>query len=118
MEEEESARQKLQLEKVTTEAKLKKLEEDQIIMEDQNCKLAKVMPGEPSHTGGRGGGCVWAQARLRDPGAPASLPLLQPQCLAVTAPPACLWPLRASVLLSGVFLTEWGPRARFGISSR
>jgi hypothetical protein len=27
---------------VTTEAKLKKLEEDQIIMEDQNCKLAKV----------------------------------------------------------------------------
>lgn len=44
MEEEESARQKLQLEKVTTEAKLKKLEEDQIIMEDQNCKLAKVGP--------------------------------------------------------------------------
>uniref|UniRef100_A0A8C9QK06 Myosin-9 n=1 Tax=Spermophilus dauricus TaxID=99837 RepID=A0A8C9QK06_SPEDA len=41
LEEEESARQKLQLEKVTTEAKLKKLEEDQIIMEDQNCKLAK-----------------------------------------------------------------------------
>lgn len=27
---------------MTTEAKLKKLEEDQIIMEDQNCKLAKV----------------------------------------------------------------------------
>ena len=44
LEEEESARQKLQLEKVTTEAKLKKLEEDQIIMEDQNCKLAKVKP--------------------------------------------------------------------------
>lgn len=44
LEEEESARQKLQLEKVTTEAKLKKLEEDQIIMEDQNCKLAKVRP--------------------------------------------------------------------------
>lgn len=44
LEEEESARQKLQLEKVTTEAKLKKLEEDQIILEDQNCKLAKVRP--------------------------------------------------------------------------
>ena len=29
---------------MTTEAKLKKLEEDQIIMEDQNCKLAKVRP--------------------------------------------------------------------------
>lgn len=47
LEEEESARQKLQLEKVTTEAKLKKLEEEQIIMEDQNCKLAKVWPGYP-----------------------------------------------------------------------
>lgn len=34
----------LQLEKGITEAKLKKLEEDQIIMEDQNCKLAKVRP--------------------------------------------------------------------------
>lgn len=42
LEEEESARQKLQLEKVTTEAKLKKLEEDLIVFEDQNCKLAKV----------------------------------------------------------------------------
>lgn len=39
---------------MTTEAKLKKLEEDQIIMEDQNCKLAKVRPGGPSHTAGRG----------------------------------------------------------------
>lgn len=27
---------------MTTEAKLKKLEEGQIILEDQNCKLAKV----------------------------------------------------------------------------
>lgn len=42
LEEEESARQKLQLEKVTTEAKLKKLEEDLIVFDDQNCKLAKV----------------------------------------------------------------------------
>ena len=42
LEEEESARQKLQLEKVTTEAKLKKLEEDVIVLEDQNLKLAKV----------------------------------------------------------------------------
>uniref|UniRef100_A0A8C2U6R6 Myosin-9 n=1 Tax=Coturnix japonica TaxID=93934 RepID=A0A8C2U6R6_COTJA len=41
LEEEESARQKLQLEKVTTEAKLKKLEEDVIVLEDQNLKLAK-----------------------------------------------------------------------------
>lgn len=29
---------------MTTEAKLKKLEEDQIILEDQNSKLAKVGP--------------------------------------------------------------------------
>lgn len=42
LEEEESARQKLQLEKVTTEAKLKKLEEDVLVLEDQNLKLAKV----------------------------------------------------------------------------
>lgn len=42
LEEEESARQKLQLEKVTTEAKLKKLEEDLIVLEDQNLKLGKV----------------------------------------------------------------------------
>lgn len=42
LEEEESARQKLQLEKVTTEAKLKKLEEDVMVLEDQNLKLAKV----------------------------------------------------------------------------
>lgn len=54
LEEEESARQKLQLEKVTTEAKLKKLEEEQIIMEDQNCKLAKVRPGYPGSAMSRG----------------------------------------------------------------
>lgn len=42
LEEEESTRQKLQLEKVTTEAKLKKLEEHMIVLEDQNLKLAKV----------------------------------------------------------------------------
>uniref|UniRef100_A0A8B9ZL91 Myosin-9 n=1 Tax=Anas platyrhynchos TaxID=8839 RepID=A0A8B9ZL91_ANAPL len=36
-----STRQKLQLEKVTTEAKLKKLEEHMIVLEDQNLKLAK-----------------------------------------------------------------------------
>uniref|UniRef100_A0A8B9TU99 Myosin-9 n=1 Tax=Anas platyrhynchos TaxID=8839 RepID=A0A8B9TU99_ANAPL len=41
LEEEESTRQKLQLEKVTTEAKLKKLEEHMIVLEDQNLKLAK-----------------------------------------------------------------------------
>lgn len=47
---------------MTTEAKLKKLEEDQIIMEDQNCKLAKVrlwagsqgaVGSRESHWGGR-----------------------------------------------------------------
>lgn len=41
---------------MTTEAKLKKLEEDQIIMEDQNCKLAKV--GLVCHAGtGKAGRC-------------------------------------------------------------
>uniref|UniRef100_A0A3P8XZN0 Myosin, heavy chain 11b, smooth muscle n=1 Tax=Esox lucius TaxID=8010 RepID=A0A3P8XZN0_ESOLU len=39
--EEEDARQKLQLEKVTVEGKMKKLEEDVLIMEDQNNKLLK-----------------------------------------------------------------------------
>lgn len=42
MDEEEAARQKLQLEKVTMEAKLKKVEEDVMVLDDQNNKLAKV----------------------------------------------------------------------------
>lgn len=42
LEAEEGARQKLQLEKVTTEAKLKKFEEDLLLLEDQNAKLSKV----------------------------------------------------------------------------
>ena len=42
LEAEEGARQKLQLEKVTTEAKLKKLGEDLLLLEDQNAKLSKV----------------------------------------------------------------------------
>lgn len=42
MEEEEDARQKLQLEKVTCEGKIKKLEDDILVMEDQNNKLLKV----------------------------------------------------------------------------
>ena len=42
LDEEEGARQKLQLEKVTTEAKLKKLGEDLLLLEDQNAKLSKV----------------------------------------------------------------------------
>lgn len=42
MEEEEDARQKLQLEKVTSEGKIKKLEDDILVMEDQNNKLLKV----------------------------------------------------------------------------
>lgn len=42
LEAEEGARQKLQLEKVTTEAKMKKFEEDLLLLEDQNSKLSKV----------------------------------------------------------------------------
>ena len=42
MEEEEDARQKLQLEKVTCEGKVKKLEDDVLVMEDHNNKLLKV----------------------------------------------------------------------------
>lgn len=42
LEEEEDARQKLQLEKVTCEGKIKKLEDDILVMEDQNNKLLKV----------------------------------------------------------------------------
>lgn len=45
MEEEEDARQKLQLEKVTCEGKIKKLEDDILVMEDQNNKLLKVSTG-------------------------------------------------------------------------
>lgn len=44
LDEEEAARQKLQVEKVTTDAKLKKLEEDIMVLEDQNGKLNKVCP--------------------------------------------------------------------------
>lgn len=43
--EEEDARQKLQLEKVSIEGKVKKLEEDVLFMEDQNNKLQKVENG-------------------------------------------------------------------------
>lgn len=42
MEEEEDARQKLQLEKVACDGKIKKLEDDILVMEDQNNKLVKV----------------------------------------------------------------------------
>lgn len=48
MEEEEDARQKLQLEKVTCEGKIKKLEDDILVMEDQNNKLLKVRFGNPN----------------------------------------------------------------------
>ncbi|KAJ4918976.1 hypothetical protein JOQ06_015341, partial [Pogonophryne albipinna] len=41
LDEEEAARQKLQLEKVTTEAKMKKHEEDILLLEDQNSKFIK-----------------------------------------------------------------------------
>lgn len=42
LDEEEAARQKLQLEKVTMEAKLKKIEDDVMVLDDQNNKLNKV----------------------------------------------------------------------------
>lgn len=42
LDEEEAARQKLQMEKVTTDAKLKKLEEEVMVLDDQNNKLNKV----------------------------------------------------------------------------
>lgn len=43
LDEEEAARQKLQMEKVTTDAKLKKQEEDIMVLDDQNNKLNKVL---------------------------------------------------------------------------
>ena len=46
LDEEEAARQKLQLEKVTAEAKIKKMEEDILQLEDQNSKFLKVRQGE------------------------------------------------------------------------
>lgn len=42
LDEEEAARQKLQLDKVTAEAKIKKMEEDILLLEDQNSKFLKV----------------------------------------------------------------------------
>lgn len=42
LDEEEAARQKLQMEKVTTDAKLKTLEEHVMVLDDQNNKLNKV----------------------------------------------------------------------------
>lgn len=42
LDEEEAARQKLQLEKVTLEAKMKKIEDDVMVLDDQNNKLNKV----------------------------------------------------------------------------
>ena len=42
LDEEEAARQKLQLDKVTAESKIKKMEEDILLLEDQNSKYLKV----------------------------------------------------------------------------
>lgn len=58
LEAEEGARQKLQLEKVTAEAKMKKFEEDLILLEDQNAKLSKVGGCTQQGQGGRGQGPV------------------------------------------------------------
>jgi len=46
LEEEEDARQKLQLEKVTCDGKVKKLDDDILVMEDHNNKLQKVRMGK------------------------------------------------------------------------
>lgn len=51
LEEEEDARQKLQLEKVTSEGKVKKLEDDILVMEDHNNKLLKVSPDRDTYIG-------------------------------------------------------------------
>lgn len=53
LEEEEAARQKLQLEKVTAEAKIKKLEDDILVMDDQNNKLSKVSGRQSVHQTGQ-----------------------------------------------------------------
>ena len=45
LEDEEQQRQKLQLEKVTTESKVKKLEEDLAVFTDNNAKLSKDRKG-------------------------------------------------------------------------
>jgi len=42
LDEEEAARQKLQLEKVTLESKMKKIEDEVMVLDDQNGKLNKV----------------------------------------------------------------------------
>lgn len=42
LDEEEATRQKLQLDKVTAEAKIKKMEQDILLLEDQNSKFLKV----------------------------------------------------------------------------
>lgn len=46
LDEEEAARQKLQMEKVTTDSKLKKLDEEIMMLDDQNNKLNKVSYNE------------------------------------------------------------------------
>ena len=43
LDEEEGARQKLQLEKVTAEAKIKKMEEEILLLEDQNSKFIPIL---------------------------------------------------------------------------
>lgn len=42
LDEEEAARQKLHLDKVTLESKMKKIEDDVMVLDDQNNKLNKV----------------------------------------------------------------------------
>lgn len=51
LDEEEAVRQKLQLDKVTADAKIKKMEEDNLLLEDQNSKLLKVCKVVDQHAG-------------------------------------------------------------------
>lgn len=74
---------------MTTEAKLKKLEEDQIILEDQNSKLAKV--GTP----GRLRRGLWRASRARAHGRTPPLLLSAAPWLLPSSGSSCvsLWPL-------------------------
>lgn len=93
---------------MTTEAKLKKLEEDQIIMEDQNCKLAKVRPSAWEMWAVQNRSCVFPRLLT------AALWLLLPSGVFFLG---VSWPQGSGVVCEGMFLiTEWGPRERFDIS--
>lgn len=84
---------------MTTEAKLKKLEEDQIILEDQNCKLAKVRPRV------RDAGCGGRARPRPQPPLPSAVcstvTSAQEQILPVPLR-GCPWPPGARVIFEGM----------------